>query len=181
MHYTRANRHNRLIPALVTLLLLGGAQAALANDLHTGEMAPPAELVTLDGQHITTRDLHGYTVILTFWATWCEPCQQELPLLSRYAAAHQGQGLKVLGFCLDASDDLDKVRRLAKQLSFPVGLLEQSTARGYGRIWRIPVSFVIDRNGVLRYNGWKVSQPAWSEASLKQVVEPLLGNEVGNQ
>jgi peroxiredoxin len=145
-----------------------------ANDLELGQAAPPATMVTLDGHSISTRALRGHTVILTFWATWCEPCQQELPILSRYAAAHRDQGLKVLGFSLDDSDDLDKVRAIAQQLQFPVGFLDSSTATGYGRMWRIPVSFVIDRDGILRYNGWKAEQPAWNEARLKAVVDPLL-------
>jgi cytochrome c biogenesis protein CcmG/thiol:disulfide interchange protein DsbE len=164
-----------LIRTLLTILfLVCVVPAAPANELVLGARAPAAELVTLDGRHIATRDLSGHIVLLTFWATWCEPCQQELPLLSQYAVSHQRDGLVVLGFCLDDSEDLDKVRKLAKRLSFPVGLLEQSTAPGYGRIWHIPVSFIIDRKGILRYNGWQAKQPAWSEANLNQVLGPLL-------
>jgi len=165
-----------LIKTLITILfLVCVVQSALANELMLGAHAPAAELVTLDGRHIATQDLQGHTVLLTFWATWCEPCQKELPLLSQYAASHRRDGLVVLGFCLDDSEDLDRVRGVARRLSFPVGLLEQSTAPGYGRIWHIPVSFVIDRKGRLRYNGWRAKQPAWNEASLNQVVGPLLG------
>jgi cytochrome c biogenesis protein CcmG/thiol:disulfide interchange protein DsbE len=145
-----------------------------ANELQLGKPAPLATLVTLDGRHINTAELRGHIVILTFWASWCEPCQKELPLLSRYAFAHRDQGLEVLGFSLDDAEDLDKVRVRAQQLQFPIGLLNQSSVRGYGRMWRIPVSFVIDRDGMLRYNGWEDKQPVWSEASLQQVVGPLL-------
>lgn len=144
------------------------------DNLHVGHPAPPAELVTLNGRHIATRDLRGKVVLLTFWASWCEPCRKELPVLSNYAAAHRRQGLRVLAFSLDNSDTLAKVRRLAKQWSFPIGLLSQSEARGYGRMWRIPVSFVIDRHGLLRYNGWLASHTAWTLASLNQIVGPLL-------
>jgi len=63
---------------------------------------------------------------------------------------------------------------VAKTVSFPVGLLAKSKAPGYGRMWRIPVSFVIDRKGILRYNGWKSDHPAWTEARLRRVVGPLL-------
>ncbi len=127
-----------------------------------------------DGRRIATRDLLGRVVILTFWATWCDPCRTELPILSAYAAHHAQQGLTVLGFCLDGADDLPKVRKVAATLSFPVGLLGSPWAGGYGRIWRIPVSFVIDRSGILRYDGWQAGHPAWSAGSLDRIVGPLL-------
>jgi len=122
---------------------------ARANDLHVGKRAPPATLVTLDGQKVSTSDLVGNVVILTFWATWCVPCRDELPLLSKYAAEHASQGLRVLGFSLDLPEEIAGVRAVANTLSFPNGLLASSSAPGYGRIWRIPVNFTIDREGRL--------------------------------
>ena len=163
-----------LLSFMFVSLLFVPVPRAHANDLHLGQVAPRATLVTLDGRHLSTDSLRGHTLILTFWASWCEPCQQELPLLSRYAAAHRDQGLMVLGFSLDDGEELDKVNAIAKTLQFPVGLLTQSTVHGYGRMWRIPVSFVIDRDGILRYDGWKAEQPAWTDASLNAVVGPLL-------
>ncbi|HEY2807198.1 MAG TPA: TlpA disulfide reductase family protein [Steroidobacteraceae bacterium] len=146
-----------------------------ANDLHVGARAPAATLVTLDGARISTSELLGQVVILTFWATWCEPCRAELPLLSEYAKRHAQQGLTVLGFGLDTPDQLDSVRRVAAGLSFPVGLLAASSAPGYGRIWRLPVNFTIDRAGRLVEDGWKEKVPSWTAERLEQVVTPLLG------
>jgi thiol-disulfide isomerase/thioredoxin len=116
----------------------------------------------------------GGRSIATFWATWCDPCRDGLPLLSDYAACHAEQGLSVLGFCLDEAEDLPKVRVVAARLSFPVGLLGSYWLEGYGRIWRIPVSFVIDRAGRLADNGWEDAQPVWTKQRLRQVVDPLL-------
>lgn len=166
-----------------TAALLAAAAApplvapAHANDLVVGQAAPALALRTLDGHVIDTRELHGQVVIATFWATWCQPCRAELPLLSSYAERHAGDGLQVLGFSLDAPDDLAAVKKAAQALSFPVGLLGSPWVRGYGRIWRIPVNFVIDRNGRLAYDGWKDEAPGWTEASLRQVVTPLLRRE----
>ncbi|MGC9161965.1 MAG: TlpA disulfide reductase family protein [Thiomonas sp.] len=159
--------------------LLGvGALAAQAPPAHAGlavgQPAPVAVLHTLDGQVLSTADMHGQVVILTFWATWCDPCRQELPVLSRYAAEHAAQGLRVLGFCLDGADRLAQVRAVAATLSFPVGLLQSPWFGAYGRIWRIPVSFVIDRAGRLADNGWDDPHPAWTSARLQRVVGPLL-------
>jgi cytochrome c biogenesis protein CcmG, thiol:disulfide interchange protein DsbE len=147
---------------------------AQANGLKVGQQAPPLVLHTLDGRSIATRDLSGHVVIATFWATWCDPCREELPLLSAYAALHEKQGLQVLGFSLDGPEDLAKVKRVAATLSFPVGLLGSPWVGDYGRIWRIPVSFVIDRSGRLVDNGWDDAQPVWTKERLHEVVDPLL-------
>ena len=150
------------------------AAPAFANDLRLGQPAPPLVLQTLDGRSIATRDLQGQVVLATFWATWCVPCREELPLLSAFAQRHAGEGLQVLGFGLDTPAALPKVREVAATLSFPVGLVDSPYAGGYGRIWHLPVSFVIDRQGRLAYNGWDDDDPSWTEASLQRVVLPLL-------
>src|SRR5271165_4706595 len=167
-------------------LLLGGAAAlslmgldavfappASANALRVGEPAPLATLVTLDGQRISTSELLGRVVILTFWATWCGPCREELPLLSSYAAMHAAEGLTVLGFSLDSPEDApDKVQAVARSLSFPVGLLANSSLPGYGRIWRIPVNFTINRGGRLIDDGWKDRDSTWTAERLERIVTP---------
>lgn len=168
-------RRCRALGAAVLLLaLLLAAPGAHANSLVVGKPAPPITLTTLDGRRINTADLHGKLVIVTFWATWCEPCREELPLLSRYASQHKSQGLVVLGFSLDPPDDMAKVRSVASTLSFPVGLLGDPHVPGYGRIWHLPVSFVIGRDGRLLDDGWKDKQPVWTAERLQQVVTPLL-------
>jgi cytochrome c biogenesis protein CcmG/thiol:disulfide interchange protein DsbE len=164
--------------------MIGGWAAALcvlvwpavsgAGGPPVGRPAPPLKLHTLDGQTIALADLRGKVVILTFWATWCGPCREELPLLSSYAQRHSGEGLEVLGFSLDGPDNLPAVQKIAGTLSFPVGLLGSAWAGGYGRIWRLPVSFIIDRSGTLVDNSWNDGEPVWTEARLDHIVEPLL-------
>lgn len=164
----------------VASLLLTASQLLIAhpgyagNSLQLGQTAPPVTLMTLDGRRINSDDLRGRVVILTFWATWCVPCREELPLLSAYAQAHAAQGLTVLAFSLDTPDDLPKVRQVARAFSFPSGLLAQSSAPGYGRIWHIPVNFTIDRQGRLVDDGWKDQKPVWTTERLERIVTPLL-------
>jgi cytochrome c biogenesis protein CcmG/thiol:disulfide interchange protein DsbE len=150
------------------------APAARASSLQVGQPAPPATLVTLDGSRLSTSDYLGQVVILTFLATWCVPCREELPLLSEYQQQHAANGLVVLGFSLDEPDQMVQVRAMAAPLHFPVGLLSASQAPGYGRIWHIPVSFTIDRAGRLADNGWKDKHPVWTPERLERVVAPLL-------
>lgn len=167
-----------MLQGATALTLLGSGvlygPTAHARSLRIGAPAPPATLVTLDGQRIATPDLLGQVVILAFWATWCVPCREELPVLSAYAAQHASQGLDVLGFSLDQPDQIRAVREVAKSFSFPVGLLANSSAEGYGRIWRMPANFTIDRNGRLVDNAWKDKQPSWTYERLERIVAPLL-------
>ena len=162
--------------ALLGLAALEGLRASpvRASGLRVGQEAPPATLVTLDGRRISTPELRGKVVILTFWATWCGPCRQELPLLSAFAEQHADDGLVVLGFSIDAAEDLAKVRLQAEGLSFPVGLLSEARLPGYGRIWRIPANFTIDRAGLLRDNGWDDREAIFTAARLQEIVVPLL-------
>ena len=177
MRSDMSSSRRAVLKGCATTLLAGFGFHGLsvkANDLHVGAKAPPATLVTLDGKKISTPDLLGQVVILTFWATWCVPCRDELPLLSDYAVRHSDAGLQVLGFSLDSPEQLPDVRRVAQTLRFPVGLLANSSAPGYGRIWRLPVNFTIDRAGRLIEDGWKEKTPSWTAQRLEQVVTPLL-------
>ena len=172
---TSCTRRALLKGCAATLITLDVLRAApvRANELRVGARAPEATLVTVDGQRISTAELFGKVVIMAFWATWCSPCRAELPLLSAFAA-QAGAGLRVLGFSLDTPETLHEVRQVAQALQFPVGLLSNSSAPGYGRIWRLPVSFTIDRVGRLSCDGWKEKQPAWTPERLEAIVTPLL-------
>ena len=89
-------------------------------------------------------------------------------------------GLQVfegLSFTLDPAEALAKIRAVAQTLSFPVGLLENSSLPGYGRIWRIPVNFTIDAQGRLIDDGWKDKEPTWTAERLEHIVTPLLKNK----
>lgn len=169
-------RTDRRAPVAARLAAHGRRRGAgrLRRRQAVGRPAPGLVLRTLDGHSIATDDLRGNVVILTFWATWCEPCRTELPLLSAYAARHAAQGLRVLGFSLDGPENLADVRQVAAGLSFPVGLLGSAYAGAYGRVWRIPVNFTIDRNGLLVDNGWDDPKPAWTADRLERIVTPLL-------
>lgn len=159
---------------LLAAACLLNAGPSRADDLKVGQPAPPLVLHTLDGRSIATSDLKGQVLLVTFWATWCEPCRAEMPLLSAYADRRQAEGVQVLAFSLDGPEDMASVQAVAAGLHFPVGLLGRPWAGGYGRIWRVPVSFVIDRNGRLVYDGWQDNEPTWTEQKLRRVVDPLL-------
>jgi peroxiredoxin len=127
--------------------------------LGVGERAP--ELAgDLDGQRVTLRDLDGRPVSIgdfrgralwiTFWATWCPPCQEETPTLRDAYERFQSQGLELLAIDLQEPQDVVAEYVATYELRYRVAL-DPTTAimRAY-RVFGLPTHYFIDRDGVVR-------------------------------
>jgi len=93
--------------------------------------------------------LKGKVVLLNFWATWCEPCLEEMPAIERLSHAYRERGLVVLAVSVDR-EGAAVVRTFLKRhaLSFLVGLdPQQAVARLY-RIWALPSTVIVSRKGI---------------------------------
>jgi peroxiredoxin len=96
-----------------------------------------------------------------------------MPALQSYLQQHRGDGLEVLAISMDDPKDEPMVKKMAQQFSFQVALKADANFKGLGRIWRMPTTFVIDKEGVLRKNG-HVGDAEISAAELESLVTPLL-------
>jgi thiol-disulfide isomerase/thioredoxin len=158
---------------LAVLFLAFSAQAFGAS-LVVGERAPELDAKLLDGStQLRVAANSGKVTIINFWATWCEPCREEMPAIDAYYKKHKAEGLEVLAISMDMARDADQVRKLAQQFSFPIALKSDANFQGFGRISRLPVTFVIDKQGVLRMNGY-VGDPKVDLPLLESLVTPLL-------
>jgi cytochrome c biogenesis protein CcmG, thiol:disulfide interchange protein DsbE len=116
----------------------------------TGQPAIDFALNNLAGELVWLSDLRGKVVIITFWATWCPPCQAEIPELSRAYVDLKDQGVVILA--VDVRESLDVVHEfvLGWGMNYPVLLDPRGyLAYAYG-VRGIPTSFFIDRQGILR-------------------------------
>ena len=160
------------------LLLLGlllPAALAAAAELREGMPAPAFRAELLDGGRFDSANQRGKVIVLNFWATWCKPCREEMPALDAYYRAHRADGLEMIAISIEDADDVAKVRRTMKDFSYPAALASASRTERYGRLWRLPVTFVIDRRGILRFDGFKFPK-ALDLAALERIVTPLLRN-----
>lgn len=100
---------------------LAGA-AAVTFAILSPLLAADLNLSALDGSKVRLRDLRGQIVVLNFWATWCGPCKEELPLLAATANEYKDKGVTVVAVSLDEKKDRPRVAAFVKerQLSFPV-------------------------------------------------------------
>lgn len=138
-----------------------------------GSALPPFELTLLDGSTWPSSQAQGKVLVVNFWATWCTFCREELPALQTYWQRHRKDGLQVLTINVDAAADDAKARELARALELPVGIGRDSKIRGFGRIWRLPMTYVVDASGVVRRDG-SVGEPLIDLATLERDVTPLL-------
>ncbi len=119
------------------------------------QRAPDFRIRTLEGREITLSDFRGKVLIMDFWATWCPPCREEIPLLIELKNAHGDRGLEILGLTIeDPEQDVQQVQQFVRELGVnytigfaPEGMFEAFVGPGEHPI---PQTFLFDRKGRLR-------------------------------
>ncbi len=113
---------------------------------------PAPEFVRNDlaGNSVDLEDFRGKVVLLNFWATWCAPCQLEMPTFAAWQRQYGPQGLQIIGVSMD--DDSVPVSGLAAKLklNYPVLMGDANLGRQYGGVLGLPLTYLIDRNGIVR-------------------------------
>lgn len=114
------------------------------------KLAPDFTLSDLHGQPLHLASFRGKVVLLNFWATWCAPCQIEMPAFARWQQTNGPMGFQVVGISMD--DDAAPAQALVDKLSlnYPVAMGNVRLGSRYGGVLGLPLTFLIDRNGVIR-------------------------------
>lgn len=145
--------------ALVVLILLFvGATAGIGSYTwyrdYRGEPRPAFALPAMNGGKQSIAEWDGKVVVLNFWATWCEPCRREIPLLTELQQKYGQRGLQVVGVAIDSRD---AIRDFAKTLGINYPVLygveaAMDVAASYGdEQGTLPYTVVIDREGRIRH------------------------------
>ena len=130
-----------------------GPQLLAVTGLGAGDQPAPAfEVTTLDGQRIVSDSLAGKVVLVNIWATWCPPCRLEMPGFERVWKARRDEGFVVLGLATDRTGEAG-VREYAKErgVTYPIAMATSEIVQAFGGYRGLPTSFLIDRDGVIRY------------------------------
>lgn len=124
------------------------------NGIEVGKIAPDFELSKLDGTTVKLSDLKGKKVILNFWATWCGPCQQEMPDMEAFYKIHKDD-VEILAVNYTVSERAngeEKVKQFAEEkgLTFPVLLDKDISVTTTYKVITIPTSYFVDTKGVIQ-------------------------------
>lgn len=142
---------------LLASCLLGGCPsgkdrdaARTAEDANARRMAPDFTLPDLSGRQVKLSDFRGKLVVIDFWATWCPPCEFEIPVLNSLYDSHRDRDVVILGVSVD-TDGPDAVRSYAekRQVRYQILLGSESLAREFGAPG-FPSLIVVGADGFIR-------------------------------
>ena len=161
-------------------LLLGGcggsaserSGSALAAPRAAGPLAPPLELPDLAGRIVSLEELRGTPVVVNFWATWCGPCQREIPSLRELQERFGKSGLRILAVSID--NNPGALDRFVAEQPLPFTVLrdpDSSVAARFG-VTTVPSTFLLDARGHVseRIDG----EVDWTRADLLEEVQRLV-------
>ena len=168
------------LPALLSGCLLGvclfggPVQAASWKAFSTeGGQAPAAMVLTdMAGREVDLSSFKGDVVLVNFWATWCEPCREEMPSLQRLQQKFGAKGLRVLA--VNVGEGVPRIRQFLERTPVSLSILRDAES-DVMRAWRVrmlPASFVVDRRGMLRYQ--LVGEADYDDAAQQAPVLELL-------
>jgi cytochrome c biogenesis protein CcmG, thiol:disulfide interchange protein DsbE len=155
-----------------------GADAPSDKGELVGNPAPDFETRAVTGSRevLSLKGLRGQVVLVDFWGTFCDPCKKSFPKLEALRAKYSASGLRIVAISEDEEDDRDKIPAFADShgAKFPLAWDgDKSIARQY-KPETMPSSFLIDRNGVVRFA--HVGFRDGEEAELDREIRSLLGN-----
>ena len=164
----------------LVLLVLAGAVAASGAHVQpaVGHRAPDFTLRDPQGKSVQLSRIVGErAVFLNFWATWCPPCREEMPTMERAYRDYQPRGLEILAVSIDAGTETAvaaKVRAFFAEfrLTFPAVLDSQGDVVNAYRLRGLPTSFLIDRQGMIRWV--EIGYRDWSSPESRGKLEELV-------
>jgi peroxiredoxin len=135
----------------LTALAVVPVLAAPAASLQAGAPAPAFELNSNSGKPVSLADLKGQIVLVNFWASWCGPCRQEMPILEQLNHQYRSKGVALIGVNVEPDSAAATAWLKATPVSFPILYDLDSKVSKLYEVQGMPNTVIIDRKGVVRY------------------------------
>jgi thiol-disulfide isomerase/thioredoxin len=137
-----------------------------------GSRLPDFTVKDLQGREVSTAELRGRVVLVDFWATWCQPCKQEMPGYQKLVDRYGTRGFAVVGFKFDTMMDMEDPVPFAKKIGvrYPLAVATDEVKQKFGEIEGLPTTMLYDRQGILRKKVIGFEYTDAFEAALKRLL-----------
>jgi len=164
------NTARQMLLACTLALSLPGLAAAAAAP---GSAAPDFALAARDGGKVRLADLKGQVVMINFWATWCGPCRQEMPLLAQLNTKYEPLGFTLLGVNVEPDSAAAVTWLKSMPVTFPILFDTDSAVAGSFGVEGMPSTVFVDRKGQVRYihRGYKPGDEAKYADMIRSLVK----------
>ncbi len=147
-HPRRPVRFAAIFSAL--LAVLPGLAVARAQHTLVNRPAPQFARTDLQGARVDLAQDRGNVILLNFWATWCAPCRLEMPRFVQWQRQYGPRGLRIIGVSMDDSEAPVRPFVAKMRLDYPIVMGTAGLGNRYGGVDGVPVTFLIDRHGIVR-------------------------------
>jgi len=163
-------RAGRIVLVFVLAVVTTQAQAAMPKP---GSAAPDFTLASSSGKNLRLSEYRGRVVMINFWATWCAPCRQEMPLLNKLHEQYRKIGFELLGVNVD--DQFKTAQAMAGKLGVTFPILHDRDKR-VSRLYDVdamPLTVLIDRDGKVRYvhRGYRPGAEQQYDAQIRELLK----------
>lgn len=141
------------IPAIILFAVFS---LSAGSSFATSKMPAFSLMEVTDGKTVNTQEFQGKALLVTFFATWCPPCLEEVPTLIKLQKEFAKDGFSVIGLSVDQEGPGVVIKLIRKQgINYPVAMADSRTIRDFGGVYGIPMSFLVNRSGnvVKKYTG----------------------------
>jgi len=158
---------SRILPLLLLCCSLGAAEAAAVAG-----PAPDFTLKSLGGKNLKLSEMAGNVVLINFWASWCGPCREEMPLLNALHNKYQPLGFTVLGVNVEEQSDMARGFLKDFPVDFPILLDNKNQVSKLYQVVAMPTTVVVDRDGKMRFlhKGYKSGDEKKYRDMVKQLI-----------
>lgn len=164
------------LPLSFAVALASCSSGENARSVAVGKAVPDYRAVSISGDSVSLVAQRGKVVLLNVWATWCHPCRAEIPELLVLYDKYRPRGLELVGVSIDANGSDEAIRSFMKnfRMTYPIWRDPDERVSAEFLVVGVPATFLIDRNGTLRWTKTGPIQPG--DSTLAAAIEQALGS-----
>ena len=159
-----------IVVVVVTVIVVMGKKEKF-SPVGAGTVAPPFTLPNIAGGESSLGDYKGKVVFLNFWATWCKPCEEEMPSMQALYEEHGGEAFEIVAVSLDSGSP-EVVREFVEKYGLTFVILHDRKGRVKEtyKTTGVPETFIVDQNGVIAEKAWGARD--WSsDMSIRTILD----------